>query len=98
MERRISAWFSDYCAEPIDRLGIYAVTKDHKVEQECQHIYYDFYLMPAPMFEPLMGFTHVGDQQLPMLPHVNVLQELHLENSIEDVGMLGLAVEDNFFD
>ena len=80
-----------------NRLGVYTVTKDHKTEQECQHIYYDFYLMPAPMFEPLMGFTHVGDQWLPTPPHVNVLQALHLENSVEDVGLLGLTVEDDFF-
>ena len=57
MERRISAQFTDYCVKPIDGLGVYAVTKDHKVEQECQHIYYDFYLTAAPMFEPLMGYT-----------------------------------------
>ena len=97
MEKRISAWFTDYCVEPIDGLGMYAVTKDCKVEQEQQHIYYDFYLMTAPMFKPLMGYTQVGDQQLPTLPHVNVLQALHLENSIENVGMLRLIVEDNFF-
>jgi hypothetical protein len=76
---------------------MYAVTKDHKVEQECQHIYYNFYLTAAPMFEPLMGFTWAGDQRLPTLPHINVLQALHLENSIEDIGALGLMVEDNFF-
>jgi hypothetical protein len=97
MEKRISAWFTDYCVEPINGLGVYAVTKDHKTEQECQNIYYDFYLMPAPMFEPLMGFTQVGDQRLLTLPHVNVLQALCPENLIEDVGTLGLTVEDNFF-
>ena len=37
------------------------VTKDHKVEQERQHIYYDFYLTTAPMFEPL---TVLGFQSL----------------------------------
>ena len=57
MERRISGCFTDYCVEPINGLGIYAVMKDHKIEQEHQHIYYNFYLTPAPMFEPLMGFT-----------------------------------------
>ena len=56
MEKRISGWFTDYCVEPIDRLGIYAVTKNHRIEQEHQHIYYNFYLTPAPMFEPLIGF------------------------------------------
>ena len=56
MEKRISAWFTDYCMEPENRLGVHAVTKDLKVEQECQHIYYDFYLMVAPMFKPLMGY------------------------------------------
>jgi hypothetical protein len=97
MEKRISACFTDYCVEPEDRLGVYMVTKDYRMEQECQHIYYNSYLSVAPIFEPLMGFTWVGDQRLPMLPHINVLQALHLENSIEDVGALGLTVEDNFF-
>ena len=57
LERRISAHFTDYCVEPEDGLCIYMVTKDYKMEQECQHIYYNFYLTVAPMFKPLMGFT-----------------------------------------
>ena len=57
LEKRISAQFTDYCTEPENGLGIYAVTKDLKVEQECQHIYYYFYLMVAPMFEPLIGYV-----------------------------------------
>ena len=97
MERRISGCFTDYCVEPINGLGVYAVTKDHKVEQECQHVYYDFYLTPNPKFEPLLGFMQVGDQQLPMLLHINVLQALCLENSIKNARMLGLTVEDDFF-
>ena len=62
LEKRISTCFTNYCMELEDELGMYAVTKDLKVEQECQHIYYDFYLMAAPMFEPLMGYICVGDQ------------------------------------
>jgi hypothetical protein len=96
MEKRISACFTDYCVEPIGRLGVYVVTKDHKVEQEHQHIYYNFYLTAVPMFKPLMGFTQVGDQRLLTPPHVNVLQALCLKNSMEDVGTLGLTVEDDF--
>ena len=83
--------------EPEEGLGMYTVTKDLKVEQECQHIYYDFYLTAAPMFEPLLGFSHVGDQGLPTPLHVNVLQALCLKNSVDDVRALGLTVEDNFF-
>ena len=49
------------------------------------------------MFEPLMGYMHVGDQRLPTPSHINVLQALHLENSIENMGTLGLTVEDDFF-
>ena len=79
LEKRISSQFTDYCTEPEEVLGIYTVTKDLKVEQECQHIYYNFYLTAAPMFEPLLGFSHVGDQRLPT-PHVNILQALCLEN------------------
>jgi hypothetical protein len=78
LERRISRCFTNYCMEPEDGLGVYAVTKDHKIEQEWQHIYYDFYLMVAPMFEPLMGWTCIGDQCLPTPPHVNILEVLHL--------------------
>ena len=62
LEKRISAQFTNYCTKPENGLGMYAVMKDLKVEQEHQHIYYDFYLMAAPMFEPLMGYMHVGDQ------------------------------------
>jgi hypothetical protein len=49
------------------------------------------------MFQPLMGFSHVGDQRLPTLPHVNVLQAMHLENSVDNIGVLGLTVEDDLF-
>jgi hypothetical protein len=31
MEKRISGHFTNYCVEPIDGLGIYTVTKDHKI-------------------------------------------------------------------
>ena len=48
--------------EPTNGLGVFVVTKDHKVEQERQHVYYNFYLMHDPMFEPLPGFTWAGDQ------------------------------------
>ena len=78
-------------------LGIFVVTKDYKEEQEQQHIYYDFYLTAAPMFEPLMGYRCVGDQCLPTPPHINVLEALQLENSIENEGALRLTVEDDFF-
>ena len=97
LEKRISAHFTDYCTEPEEGLGVYAVTKDLKVEQEHQHIYYDFYLMVALMFEPLMGFTWVRDQRLPMPPHVDVLQALCLKNSVDNIGTLGLTVEDDLF-
>ena len=50
------------------------VTKDHKVEQERQHIYYDFYLTMAPMFEPPTGYRHIGDEQLPTPPHIGLLE------------------------
>jgi hypothetical protein len=76
LEKRISSWFTDYCTEPEDGLGVYAVTKDLKVEQEHQYIYYNFYLTATSMFEPLLDFMHVGDQQLPTPLHVNVLQVL----------------------
>ena len=56
LEKRISGCFTNYCMEPTNGLGVFVVTKDHKVEQEWQHIYYDFYLTVAPMFEPLTGF------------------------------------------
>ena len=59
IEKRISACFTNYCAQPINGLGIFAVTKDHKIEQERQHIYYDFYLTADPMFKPLIGFRHI---------------------------------------
>ena len=48
--------------EPTNGLGIFVVTKDHKVEQERQHVYYDFYLTLVPMFEPPMGYRHIGDE------------------------------------
>ena len=56
IEKRILGCFTAYCMEPTNRLGVFVVIKDHKVEQERQHIYYDFYLMLAPMFKPLMRF------------------------------------------
>jgi hypothetical protein len=56
LEGRISRQFTNYCMEPADGLGVYAVTKDHKEEQEWQHIYCNFYLMAAPMFKPFMGW------------------------------------------
>ena len=96
LEQRISSCFTDYCTELEGGLGIYMVTKDLKVEQECQHIYYNFYLTVAPMFEPLLGFSCVGDQRLPTLLHVNVLQALCLENSVNDIKALGLIVEEDF--
>ena len=83
--------------EPTNSLGIFAVTKDHKVEQERQHIYYDFYLTTALMFEPPMGFKCIGDEQLPMPPHVGLLEEFHMENALEDDWTLRLMVEDDFF-
>ena len=49
------------------------------------------------MFKPLMGYRHVGDQCLPTLPHINVLEALQLKNSMEDKGALRLTVEDDFF-
>ena len=87
----------NYCMEPTNGLGIFAVTKDHKVEQEQQHIYYGFYLMVDPMFKLLVGFRCVGDQCLPMLLHINILEALQLKNSMEDEGALRLTVEDDFF-
>jgi hypothetical protein len=62
LEKRISGHFMNYCMEPENGLGVYAVMEDLKIEQECQHIFYDFYLMAAPMFELLMGYMHVGGQ------------------------------------
>ena len=49
------------------------------------------------MFKPLIGFTWVGDQRLPTPPHVNILQAMHLENSVDNIGELGLMVEDDLF-
>ena len=49
------------------------------------------------MFEPLVGYRHVGDQCLPTPPHVNILEVLQLENSMENKGALRLTVEDDFF-
>ena len=62
IEKRISGWFTGYCVEPTNRLGILMVTKDFKTGQERQHIFYNFYLMTAPMFEPPMGHRHIGDE------------------------------------
>jgi hypothetical protein len=97
LEQRISSCFTDYCSPPEEGLGIYAVTKDLKIEQEWQHVYYDFYLTAAPMFEPLLGFPQVGDQMSPTPPHVNVLQTMHLKNSTDNIRALGLTVEDDLF-
>ena len=49
------------------------------------------------MFQPLMGFSQVGDQRLPTPPHVDVLQAMHLKNSVDNVGALGLTIEDDLF-
>ena len=62
IEKRISGQFTGYCIEPTNGLGILTVTKDLKTEQERQHIFYDFYLMTAPMFEPPTGYRHIGDE------------------------------------
>jgi hypothetical protein len=97
IEKRVSACFLDYCVQPTNGLGIFAVTKDHKVEQERQNIYYDFYLTVDPMFEPLIGFRHVGDQHLSTPLYAGVLEALQLEREIEDEGALRLMVEDDFF-
>ena len=70
IEKRISGWFTGYCVEPTNGLGILAVTKDHKAERERQHIYYDFYLTTAPMFEPLTGYRCIRDKWLPTPPHI----------------------------
>ena len=83
--------------EPTNGLGILAVTKDLKMEQERQHIFYDFYLTTAPMFEPPTGYRHIGDEQLPTPPHVELLEAFHMENAMEDKGALRLMVEEDFF-
>ena len=70
--------------EPMNGLGVFVVTKDHKVEQERQHIYYDFYLTSAPMFEPSMGYRCIGDKRLPTMPHVGILEALQMENAMKD--------------
>ena len=62
IEKRISGCFTGYCIEPTNGLGILVVTKDHKAEQERQHIYYDFYLTTAPMFKPPTGHRHIRDE------------------------------------
>ena len=97
IEKRISGCFTAYCMEPTNGLGVFVATKDHKVEQERQHIYYDFYLTLAPMFKPLIRFRWIGDECLPTLPHVRILEALQMENAMEDEGALRLTVEDNFF-
>ena len=66
MEKSISGWFTGYCVEPTNGLSILAVTKNLKMEQERQHIFYNFYLMTAPMFEPPTGYRCIGDEWLPM--------------------------------
>ena len=97
IEKRISGRFTGYCVEPTNGLGILAVMKDLKMEQERQHIFYNFYLMTAPMFEPPTGHRHIGDEWLPMPPHIGLLEEFHMENALEDEGTLRLMVEDDFF-
>ena len=97
IEKRISGWFTGYCVEPTNSLGILAVTKDLKMEQERQHIFYDFYLTTAPMFEPPTGYRCIGDEQLPTPPHVELLEAFHMENAMEDEGALRLMVEEDFF-
>ena len=62
IEKRISGHFTGYCVEPTNGLGIFAVTKDHKAEQERQHIYYNFYLTTVPIFKPPTGYRHIGDE------------------------------------
>ena len=49
------------------------------------------------MFEPLTGYKHIGDEWLPTPPHVALLEEFHMENTLEDKGTLRLMVEDDFF-
>jgi hypothetical protein len=97
IEKRISGQFTAYCTQPMNGLGVFAVTKDHKVEQERQHIYYNFYLMLAPMFKPPMGYRHIGDEWLPTPPHIGILEAFCMENTMEDKGALRLMVEDDFF-
>jgi hypothetical protein len=97
LEQRISSCFTDYCSPLEEGLGIYAVTKDLKVEQEHQHTYYDFYLAAGPVLQSLLDFEQVGDQRLLTPLHVSILQTLRLENSMDNVGALGLVVEDNLF-
>ena len=97
IEKRISGQFTGYCVEPTNSLGIFAVTKDNKVEQERQHIYYNFYLTTAPMFKPPTGYKNIGDEWLPTPPHVGLLEEFCMENALEDEGTLRLMVEDDFF-
>ena len=82
--------------EPMNGLGVFAVTKDHKVEQERQHVYYDFYLTMAPMFKLPTGYRCIGDE-LPTPPHVGLLEAFRMENAMEDKGALRLMVEDDFF-
>ena len=62
IEKRISGQFMGYYMEPTNGLGIFVVTKDHKVEQERHYIYYDFYLTTAPMFKPPTGYRCIGDE------------------------------------
>jgi hypothetical protein len=97
LENRPSLCFTEYCEQPEDGYGMYMVTKDMKIEQECQHIYYNFYLTPELIFPPLLGFQWVRDHRLLTPPHANILQALSLENSMDNIGALGLLVEDNLF-
>ena len=84
IEKRISGQFTGYCVEPTNGLGILAVTPYLKMEQERQHIYYDFYLTTAPVFKPPIGYRCIGDKQLPTPPHIELLETFHMENTMED--------------
>ena len=51
----------------------------------------------ALMFEPPTGYRCIGDEQLPTLPHVGLLEAFCMENAMEDEGALRLMVEEDFF-
>ena len=54
IEQRISSHFENYCEQPEEGPGVFMATKDIKIEQECQHVCYDFYLTLALVFMPLL--------------------------------------------